>query len=356
MKRRACSRLWQVEALRDGALTGRGERDARTHLEVCEDCRAEAASLNSLAARLRECPSRADDLGLRRLRQSTLLSAHGELRARVRGRPRQLRTAAAISFLLGLLAFISIWRWKVQSNGGGSRHRIEIEASNAAVWTRSSIAGIEYVDLADGMLSISVKQASGARLIVRVPDGEIEDVGTRFRVWVDKGRTQQLAVSEGAVVFRRSQRATIELQANRVWNSHGEPDVEPVTSTSATVPFRPLPPSPVVGAPSPSLQPLFAGESSLPSRIAPRQMRPSRGASSKRSEVATSSSSVAVRDMDALEGSDEDLSYLRVIALSRVDQEQARRAAEDYLRRFPNGFRRPEVARVARLPETEPTK
>ena len=48
-------------------------------------------------------------------------------------------------------------------------------------------------------------------------------------------------------------------------------------------------------------------------------------------------------------GLEEDLAYLRVIALVREGRrEEARLAAKDYLRRFPQGFRRVEVERIAR--------
>jgi hypothetical protein len=45
----------------------------------------------------------------------------------------------------------------------------------------------------------------------------------------------------------------------------------------------------------------------------------------------------------------EDAAYLLVIALQRAsDADGARQAAGDYLRRFPNGFRRASVAAIAR--------
>ena len=47
---------------------------------------------------------------------------------------------------------------------------------------------------------------------------------------------------------------------------------------------------------------------------------------------------------------EEDLVYLRVLALLRDGRKgEAHLLAEDYLRRFPNGFRRPEIERIATL-------
>jgi hypothetical protein len=49
------------------------------------------------------------------------------------------------------------------------------------------------------------------------------------------------------------------------------------------------------------------------------------------------------------EGLEEDTAYLRLVALLREGRrEEAARAASDYLRRFPRGFRRPEVERLSR--------
>jgi hypothetical protein len=46
---------------------------------------------------------------------------------------------------------------------------------------------------------------------------------------------------------------------------------------------------------------------------------------------------------------EEDIAYLQVIALMRDGRrEEARLAAKNYLRRFPNGFRRVEVEAIAR--------
>jgi outer membrane protein assembly factor BamD (BamD/ComL family) len=48
----------------------------------------------------------------------------------------------------------------------------------------------------------------------------------------------------------------------------------------------------------------------------------------------------------------EDAAYLRVIALQRLGaREDTRRAAQEYLRRHPTGFRRAEVERLSRIPE-----
>jgi hypothetical protein len=47
----------------------------------------------------------------------------------------------------------------------------------------------------------------------------------------------------------------------------------------------------------------------------------------------------------------EDESYLRIVALLREHRpEEARMAAMEYLRRFPDGFRRAEVERLRRVP------
>jgi hypothetical protein len=52
----------------------------------------------------------------------------------------------------------------------------------------------------------------------------------------------------------------------------------------------------------------------------------------------------------------EDESYLRIVALSRAGAvEDMRRAAQRYLQRFPTGFRRPEVERLAATRQAPPS-
>jgi hypothetical protein len=51
----------------------------------------------------------------------------------------------------------------------------------------------------------------------------------------------------------------------------------------------------------------------------------------------------------------EDAAYLRIIALQRLGAGgETRRAAETYLQRFPTGFRRAEVERLASQPRSVP--
>ena len=49
----ACPRSWEVEAARDGRLTGEARNSLELHLEQCETCAREQRIMHSLGERLR---------------------------------------------------------------------------------------------------------------------------------------------------------------------------------------------------------------------------------------------------------------------------------------------------------------
>jgi ferric-dicitrate binding protein FerR (iron transport regulator) len=81
---------------------------------------------------------------------------------------------------------------------------VTLVAAPGAQYERETNGAKDVVRLTDGEFDFDVRaHASGKRLLVVVPDGEIEDIGTRFRVVVKDGATSEIAVSEGEVEFRR---------------------------------------------------------------------------------------------------------------------------------------------------------
>src|SRR5688500_17612150 len=76
----SCPRLFEVEALRDGRLTGVERASFERHLGTCVDCSREADALDNLGRALRErAPSAPDELHVRRERTRLLAAFDGSL-------------------------------------------------------------------------------------------------------------------------------------------------------------------------------------------------------------------------------------------------------------------------------------
>lgn len=180
-------------------------------------------------------------------------------------------------------------------------------------WSRKDTPTRQQIDLRDGTLELAVQRPpSGAPLVVLVPDGEIEDLGTRFQVAVREQKTQAITVTEGAVVFRRAGEADVRVEAGQSWAREQ--------------------PRAAVQAP----RGLHQEEVNRPSAQGAARAAPAPSASSARNDGAPSALA-------------EDAAYLHVVALLREGRTaEARLAAQDYLRSFPEGFRRVEMERVAR--------
>lgn len=176
-----------------------------------------------------------------------------------------------------------------------------LQPAGPAAFARRAHPSGEHVTLSEGTLAFRTHGAS-PKLRVRVPDGELEDVGTAFRVTVADGRTTSIEVTEGLVIFHRREGEDIRLPAGSHWLAPA-----PRRNTEAPIPSA---------ARSPRAAPAVA-------------------------------SSPAVSAETAESG--EDSAYLHILALLREDRrEEARVAAREYLRRYPLGFRRVEVERLTR--------
>jgi hypothetical protein len=308
----SCNRTWEVEAARDGRLGEAARAELDAHLSRCSECAKERASFQSLGERLRATPSTTrDDLGLRRLRGQVLARVDA---ATKQAKPGSRRFFGGVAVLAGaLVAFFVVF-----GRGGVAPSEVPVEETKlvttdegGARWSSHDDGNTRQVDLLDGTLAIGVEHARGGkRVVVRVPDGEIEDVGTRFHVSVTDGHTRHVRVDEGLVIVRLAGQSPIALTAGQKWERPSPPAAPPSGVNSALPP-----PAPsvrvVVSAPRPSAVPT------------PRPM-PSQSASDE-----------------------EDLAYLEIVRLLREGRDaDARAASRDYLRRFPGGFRRAEVERV----------
>ena len=115
---------------------------------------------------------------------------------------------------------------------------VSITPSDAS-WTRSDETGITRVRLDRGELDIHVTHtAAPHEVVVLLPDGELDDVGTTFHVKVDAGSTVAVSVSEGRVVLRRFGDEPISIGAGGSWV---RPSLTAATSPSASVSDAPPP-------------------------------------------------------------------------------------------------------------------
>lgn len=306
-----CARRWEVEAAKDGRLSGDAKASLDRHVEACDVCRNERTRLEGLARALRdiEVPE-VNDVGVRRLRQRVLQHADAQLAGRSipPSASRRLRLLVPAVALVGVIACWFSWRALARPPSlapAVAKTVVDAKGEADTRWTMKTDGDIETIELSDGVLRLRVSRPpNGRRVIVRVPDGEIEDLGTVFHVVVRDGATQRVGVDEGRVAIRLTDRAPITLGSEQSWER------------------PPATPAAVIG--STSTSPLA---SSAPLRRTP------------------SSAPVSPPSAD-----EEDTAYLEVLRLVREHRDtEAKTKAREYLRRFPDGFRREEMGRIAKL-------
>jgi hypothetical protein len=319
-RRAPCPQAWEIEAARDGRLSGDAVDDVARHVERCAECRALSRYVSGLGRALRDLDEpKIIDAGVLGLRQRIL----GRIDAEMSGRsippaapesgalPTVRRRRVLISLVAATACVVGAALWKrpvppPATAASSMTTTVETTDEGGARWTRTTNRGVEWIDLADGTLRLHVTHAPGSRrVLVRVPDGEIEDVGTIFHVVVRKGRTERVGVDEGRVTIRLANTAPITLSSGATWERPEESvAVLPALSAVAT-------------------------------------------ATTKRPQAVPTTRSSGLVD-PAPDATGEDAAYLHTISLLREGRNaEARLAARQYLRQFPGGFRREEMARIA---------
>ncbi len=281
------------ERWRDVSPTGAPDR---SHLATCASCAGRAPLSRAESARVRGEP-RFDQLTLRltlrRVRQRILDDARGP---RVE---RRRRASLAVSFVGRLVAVAVICGWPATRFKPAARSVVTIEGAGAQ-WSRLVDGDVEVLDFRRGAFAVNVQNHETGRSFVRVPDGEIRDLGTIFRVVVDGTRTEEVSVTEGRVAISVRDVPPVLLVAGDVWRR-----------------------APQESTPSPAAVHL------------PRDA----GERSARAPAARAANGLGA----------EDAAYLHVLELVRAErQADARKEARHYLHRFPNGFRSDEMEQVAR--------
>jgi hypothetical protein len=347
-----CPRLFEAEAVRDGRLTGAERASFERHATVCPGCSREGQALEALAESLRAGPpehAAADELRVRRERTRLLAAFDRALLAPKRSWSvghRLLWSAAVAALVVAILVLPQVRR---PAEAPAHASSAVVHADSTAVWTERTVGERENVVLEHGAIWIHVVHSSGeGRLLVVLPDGELEDIGTTFMVSADDGRTTRVAVQEGHVVLRLRGQAAIALGPGDTWI----PDPRPVAPARASVV-----PS---GDPAPTTR-IDRGERRTPS---PRS-RASLAASPASDPSVDFRAAMAALDVGdnhqaaaAFAGflekhprdpRSEDAAYLRVVALQRSgDIAGMKQTALEYLRRYPAGFRQAEVEPLSR--------
>jgi ferric-dicitrate binding protein FerR (iron transport regulator) len=302
-----CERNWEVEAARDGRLDSGALAAFAQHRATCASCQREQRALDALAERLKTVAAHTDDMALRRMRQRTLDRANELVHA---AGPRRKYALAAVLAAVAVLVSLS------HHPSAPADAIVQVEARQNAEWHRAHEQDIERVELTHGTLLFRVaRKPSDPRLMVRVPDGEIEDLGTVFSVSVEDGKTREIVVLEGRVLFHRHGASPLHLRAGTSW--HDAP--------------APLP------APDPEPQPAPSPPSAEPPVT--KMKKP------KRTPV---EAAVEPPRVEIEAGNGEDAAYLHIVALLREGRrDEARLAAIAYLRSFPGAFRSVEVSKIA---------
>ncbi|MFZ5893094.1 MAG: FecR domain-containing protein, partial [Myxococcota bacterium] len=269
--------------------------------------------------------------------------------------------------------------------------RSALEQVAAGAWARKPAAGsaleqvavaLEHVVLHAGVLSVSVhKLEAGQAFVVVMPDGELEVRGTRFLVRVEHGHTEQVQVDEGRVALRLRDATEVSLDRGQAWSAPTTA-TNPPHSTSSSVASTSSGAQPAgadserselsrtnlsgerapasarqrtatrapSGRPTP-LRQLKEGEinaASEPTSNAPRDFR---AAMALFSRGDFDSAERAFKDFEQrypTNQHNEDILFLMALGRSRRgDDAGARSFARDYLRRYPQGFRAAEAARLA---------
>lgn len=355
-----CLRLFEVEAARDGRLTGAELASFERHMTGCTACRHEADALKGLADVLRAGPRDAGDEDMLHVRRerTRLLAAFD--RAQVTPEPRSgprrglLGFAAVAALVAGILVF-----WRMRPGEPPVNASAVVHADSTAEWSKRTDDNRETIVLKRGALWIHVDHSSGkGRLLVVLPDGELEDTGTTFTVSAEEGHTTRVAVREGSVVLRLRGLPPLAIGGGDTWIPEGQPAASACASAGPVVATDPSgeheQPAPSArrsrGPPPPS-----AHRTPSSSSTATREPEPSvdfRAAMAALDVGDNAGAAAAFANFLAKHPHDpraEDAAYLRVIALQRGgNSASVTRAAQEYLRRYPGGFRRAEMEALAR--------
>ena len=311
-----CPRQWEVEAIRDRRVVGAARQSFEAHLARCCVCRKHADALEACVQKLKELPGMwPDEFTARRQRLQLLEQFNASLLASPR---RSLH--APVLILIGVFAaIVALACLRQHSVPGGL---VEMRAASPGTWEEIRQGDSDRVELRDGHFDLVIHRPSTRhRVVLAVPDGEIEDLGTALEVWISNGQTNRVSVKSGEVVVRLRGCPTTHLRAGEHWARKEQAESAVSRSSLPLV----VPDAASTGSASNASAPLAAT----------RAVRARAGIN-----ATPSAKTVAPRVRRVTE----DSAYLRVLDLfgqGRADQTKI--AADAYLAEYPLGFRRPEI-------------
>jgi TolA-binding protein len=374
-----CRQSWKVEAVRDGQLAAPDSQVIASHLQVCMHCTAEGERLTRIGDAVRAIPVREPSALVVRIQRRKLLeeataqvspAAVRSPSVRRLGAP-PLRYALAAAAVFALV-FAGL-RFRSKSSPGPLATSaptgdvtmvssdVEVRATPESRWSQTSEPAQQLIALEQGVLWTKIThKRPHPPVVFRVPDGQIEDVGTTFTVTVRDGQTQRVAVDEGTVVLHGF--ANQRMSAGEVWERKA------AAGTANTPNTAPAPAAPTTAAePAPGAQaeaPSAPAPAATPDDVAASKPR-ARATSKPKGRNATEESRLLKKGTAALHagryseaahlferfaadypqsGRAEDVAYLHALSLGRAGRsDEAYAAAKDYLARFPQGFRRTEM-------------
>jgi FecR protein len=341
IRRRECPRTWQAAAIEDGRLEGPERASFRQHVAGCSVCAEEVKSLADLRQVMQLVPAMSSTpLEHRRLRAALLRRADAQI---IHAADRHAWRRFPV-WAVGVLVLAIAVSWglvRARSRGdlrpGSSAPSFEIADLDHAEWTSAAEGATTRVRLAGGSASFHVaKTAPNQRFLLLLPDGELEVHGTRFLVTLADRGTQHVAVSEGIVSLRLRGAPELSLGAGDQWDRSSIQEPSSPGSAAASVES----PHARGSAPRPAGD---RGSVAAPDAFAA-------GVTAFRAGDFARAEQLLDRFLNQATGDprQEDACFLRAVARSRSgDAEGAAKLAQEYLRRFPNGLRRPEAESLA---------
>jgi TolA-binding protein len=340
-----CARLFEAEALRDGRLGGSELVRFQNHLRGCAVCAQETKALQALTEALRSPAGVAttDELHVRRERTRLLAAFDASLMPVARGRSKVWLACAALAVLAVFALALGLRRPRIAPVARvASPSPVNVQANTAAKWSRQSENQRETLTLESGTLAIHIDHTlpSQRRLLVILPDGELEDIGTTFSVTAAAAQTTQVTVQEGRVILRLRGKPALALAAGDSWSLAPEPVASTAVPLAPAATPRSPKAAPSVPAPPSALASSAAASASEPAT----EFHDAMSALNAGNNARASTLFGAFLARYPHDSHAEDAAYLRVLALQRAGSSSAmRQAAAEYLARYPHGFRRADV-------------
>ena len=341
-----CQRKWQVEAVRDGRLRGKDQDSAVRHRATCAECGREDRKLVALRHDMSCLPELArDPMTARRSRQRLIAALNRSILE-----PPVPESSLRAAFALALaIAAVVVGRFAIghtvtrtsATEVPGSV--VEVRAEAGARWSERTSREIDQVNLWEGAAAFTVHSHKLQRLVIQLPDGEVEDIGTVFEIRVSEQHTRRISVTRGRISVRLLGRPAFTLGAGEAWEPESAAPKDTQTQNQ-----------PVRASAAPSSAPSLAavttasGVASRSSRVAVRPralVRPEKG-SNLASQPEDSRPKPRIQN-SGLDGAEDD-AYLQILkSLNGQSYVEVCALAKDYLLRFPSGFRRVEVLNIA---------